>query len=115
MVIYRVFPHIVIKDVICGVMAMRMKRVLKLLPFIIVLVVSCILLLTEFLSIEPIMADDSIDTQASTHNLELIPFFWTVGIVGGFIGLTLAYVGWRKYRDEEKKKTKKENKKKSYL
>lgn len=89
-------------------MAMKMNKFLKILPFIIVLVVGSIFFLTEILSVDPIMADDSIQTQENTNHLELIPFFWTVGIVGGCIGLTLAYVSWRKYRAEEKKKLEKE-------
>jgi hypothetical protein len=40
-------------------------------------------------------------------NFDLIPFIWTVGIVGGCIALTLSYVSWRKYKGEEKKKVRK--------
>ena len=76
------------------------------------MIVSAILLLTEILSISPTMADDAMSTKENTNTLELVPFFWTVGIVGGCIGLTLAYVSWRKYRAEEKKKD--EMKKKSH-
>jgi len=94
---------------------MKKSKLFKILPFIIVLIVSAILLLTEILSINPIMADDSMSTKENTNSLELIPFFWTVGIVGGCIGLTLAYVSWRKYRAEEKKKHEKKSKKKSHL
>lgn len=92
---------------------MKKSNFLKTLPFIIVLIVSAILLLTEILSISPTMADDAMSTKENTNTLELVPFFWTVGIVGGCIGLTLAYVSWRKYRAEEKKKD--EIKKKSHL
>ena len=56
---------------------------------------------------DSISADESISPKESTNHLEFIPFFWTVGIVGGFIGLTLAYVSWRKYKAEKKKKTEK--------
>lgn len=91
---------------------MKKSKLFKILPFIIVLIVSAILLLTEILSINPIMANDSMGAEKNTNTLELIPFFWTVGIVGGCIGLTLAYVSWRKYRAEEKKKD--EMKKKSH-
>ncbi len=115
MVIYQNCPHILIKDVICGVMAMKMSKLLKMLPFLIILAVSCILLLTKIFRVDSIMADDSIKTEQATNNFEIIPFFWTVGIVGGCIGLTLVYVSWRKYKAEEKKKLEKEKQKKSYL
>lgn len=34
---------------------------------------------------------------------DMLPFYWTVGIVGGCIAVTLSYVSWRKYKGEEKK------------
>ncbi|HLR08121.1 MAG TPA: sporulation protein YpjB [Bacillota bacterium] len=37
---------------------------------------------------------------------DIIPFYWVVGIVGGCIALTLFYVGWRKYKGEEKEEKK---------
>ena len=80
---------------------MEMSKLSKMLPFIIIMAVCCILLLTEIFNEESIMADDSVESQQVTNNFELIPFFWTVGIVGGCIGLTLIYVSWRKYKAEE--------------
>jgi len=50
-------------------------------------------------------AGESPDT--AKKNFDLIPFIWTVGIVGGCIAITLSYVSWRKYKGEEKKKARK--------
>ncbi|ALX47947.1 sporulation protein YpjB [Lentibacillus amyloliquefaciens] len=41
----------------------------------------------------------------STENVNMIPFYWIIGIVGGSIAITLTYVSWRKYRGERKKQT----------
>lgn len=36
----------------------------------------------------------------------MVPFVWVVAVVGGCIAVTLSYVGWRKYKGEEKSKHK---------
>ncbi|SFA74058.1 Sporulation protein YpjB (SpoYpjB) [Lentibacillus halodurans] len=41
----------------------------------------------------------------SSANVNMTPFYWMVGIVGGSIAITLTYVSWRKYRGEKKKQT----------
>lgn len=46
------------------------------------------------------------DTTLSQKSFDMTPFFWAVGIVGGCIAITLAYVSWKKYKAEEKKKKK---------
>ncbi|MFD2760851.1 sporulation protein YpjB [Lentibacillus juripiscarius] len=38
-------------------------------------------------------------------DVKMIPFYWIVGIVGGSIAITLTYVGWKKYKGEEKKQS----------
>lgn len=49
------------------------------------------------------------DVEVTKEKLEMIPFFWTVGVIGGVIGLTLAYVSWRKYKAEKRKQFKSPN------
>ena len=41
-------------------------------------------------------------------NFDMVPFYWIIGIVGGCIAVTLSYVSWKKYKEEEKKQTKKD-------
>lgn len=41
----------------------------------------------------------------TNSNVNMVPFLWMVGIVGGSIAITLSYVSWRKYRGEKKKQT----------
>ena len=41
-------------------------------------------------------------------NVELLPLFPALLIVGGFILITLSYVSWRKYKGEKEKAAKKE-------
>jgi len=94
---------------------MKKRKLMIIWPLLMILIVACLLLLTELFKLDSIKADDSIKSQQITNNFELISFFWTVGIVGGCIGLTLVYVSWRKYKAEEKKKDEKEKQKKFYL
>ncbi|TRM13281.1 hypothetical protein FH966_13115 [Lentibacillus cibarius] len=44
-------------------------------------------------------------TAVTTGSIKMVPFYWIVGIVGGSIAVTLTYVGWKKYKGEEKKKS----------
>ncbi|TFJ93825.1 sporulation protein YpjB [Lentibacillus salicampi] len=44
-------------------------------------------------------------TAKTTSSINMVPFYWMVGIVGGSIAITLSYVSWRKYRAEKKKQT----------
>ena len=64
--------------------------------------------LIHFISVDTIYANDSDHTDLSKDNFGMVPFYWTVGIIGGCIALTLMYVSWRKYRAEEKKSVKKD-------
>lgn len=48
-----------------------------------------------------------VDSETTAHTNNMEPFYWTVGIVGGCIAITLSYVSWRKYKGEEKKRDKK--------
>lgn len=63
----------------------------------------------SFFVVDTIEAKVKADTEVTKETLEIIPFFWTVGIIGGIIGLTLAYVSWRKYKAEKKERRKKSN------
>lgn len=36
-----------------------------------------------------------------------VPYYWMIVLIGGIIMLTLSYVGWKKYKAEEKKERKK--------
>ena len=72
------------------------------------------LLLSIILPIIIIFADFSIlevsaaveNSNAPKKNFDLVPFIWTVGIVGGCIAITLSYVSWRKYKGEVKNDSK---------
>ncbi|WP_010530806.1 sporulation protein YpjB [Lentibacillus jeotgali] len=44
-------------------------------------------------------------TAKAASNVNMTPFYWMVGIVGGSIAITLSYVSWRKYKGEKKKQT----------
>src|SRR5690625_2133257 len=96
-----------------GVMTIKKYKFIQLLPFLIILLVSCILMFTELFSLDSTMADEAVKTEEVKNSFELVPFFWTVRIVGGFIGLTLIYVSWRKYKAEEEKEIEKSKQKKS--
>ncbi|GGB33374.1 hypothetical protein F3157_09665 [Virgibacillus dakarensis] len=45
-------------------------------------------------------------TDVKTTN-DMTLFYWIIAIVGGLIAITLSYVSFRKYKGEEKKRTKK--------
>ncbi|WP_099158346.1 sporulation protein YpjB [Virgibacillus ndiopensis] len=50
-----------------------------------------------------VYAMDIVASAHSTTSKDMTPFYWTVGIVGGLIAITLTYVGWRKYKGDKKK------------
>ncbi|QKY69192.1 sporulation protein YpjB [Lentibacillus sp. CBA3610] len=51
-------------------------------------------------------AQQNLTVAAKTNaNVNMVPFYWMVGIVGGSIAITLSYVSWRKYRGEKKKRS----------
>ena len=54
-----------------------------------------------------ISAFNSDGSEIVKKSFDMIPFYWTIGIVGGCIAITLAYVSWRKYKAEQKKQVKK--------
>lgn len=41
--------------------------------------------------------------------IDMTPFYWTIGIIGGCIGMTLIYVSWKKYKGERHDKHKDQN------
>lgn len=43
----------------------------------------------------------------TTHDMGL--FYWLIAIIGGIITITLTYVGYRKYKGEEKKRKEKDS------
>lgn len=86
---------------------MKNKTLIRMLPFIIILLGVSIFLVIDLLMVDTIEANVQADMQVTKKNFEMIPFFWVVGIIGGCIGLTLAYVSWRKYQAEKKKQQKK--------
>lgn len=47
---------------------------------------------------------DEIVKETSAKSREMYPFYWMIIIVGGCIGITLTYVGWRKCKAEKNKK-----------
>jgi heme/copper-type cytochrome/quinol oxidase subunit 2 len=69
-------------------------------------IIIFILLFTAFFFILEVSAAAN-SPETTKKNFDLVPFIWTVGIVGGCIAITLSYVSWRKYKGEEKKKARK--------
>lgn len=57
---------------------------------------------------QSIGAQEMNDTALPERTFDMTPFFWAVGIVGGCIAITLAFVSWKKYKAEEKKQVKKD-------
>ncbi|GAB3802452.1 sporulation protein YpjB [Virgibacillus kimchii] len=71
--------------------------------FLLFIIFSLFILTAVFSILEVSAAAESSNT--AKKNFDLVPFIWTAGIVGGCIAITLSYVSWRKYRGEEKKKS----------
>lgn len=72
-----------------------------------IIVVFFIYFLLDLTSLHVIEATEA-DAQTKGTKRDMGPFYWTVGIVGGCIAITLSYVSWRKYKGEAKKHTKKD-------
>nr|WP_269635340.1 sporulation protein YpjB [Oceanobacillus manasiensis] len=51
----------------------------------------------------------SATAQQTDMKADFSLLFWTIGIVGGCIAITLTYVSWRKYKGEEKKRKQQDN------
>ncbi|HLR63148.1 MAG TPA: sporulation protein YpjB [Lentibacillus sp.] len=78
-----------------------MKRMKCLLIFIIGIYMCTLLTAPAIASAhEPL-----IFTTKNTPSMNMTPFYWMVGIVGGSIAITLSYVGWRKYRAEKNRQS----------
>lgn len=43
--------------------------------------------------------------EHATKSFEMQPLFWTIGIIGGCIAMTLIFVSWRKFKAEKKKRS----------
>ena len=48
-------------------------------------------------------AKEALDDEILASSV--IPFYWMILLIGGLIVLTLAYVSFRKYRGQKRKKT----------
>lgn len=105
-VIKKTSPHI---HDICGVITMTRKFFDKMIPLIIILLGLSVFQPINVLALEVIEANIQAEVEVTKEKLEMIPFYWTVGIIGGVIGLTLAYVSWRKYKAEKRKQSKSPN------
>lgn len=77
----------------------------KKLPVVFFMILIGIIMII-FFNIMPISAADV--HKLPTKTMDMAPFYWIVGIVGGCIAATLTYVSWKKYKVEEKKQTKKD-------
>lgn len=42
------------------------------------------------------------------EHADMVPLYWTMGIIGGCIVLTLFYVSWKKFKVEKRKQVKKD-------
>lgn len=92
--------HILVKEDICEVISLKYRREKWLKAFLIATVgISLHMLLYDIVQAE---TPETLTNKKS----DIIPFYWVVGIVGGCIALTLFYVGWRKYKGEEKEEKK---------
>lgn len=63
-----------------------------------------IMFIITILNTMPISAEEV--HQIPLKEVDMAPFYWIVGIVGGCIAATLTYVSWQKYKSEEKNQTK---------
>jgi len=46
-------------------------------------------------------AQNTDGSDLANKQADMSPFYWTLGIIGGCIAVTLAYVSWKKYRGEQ--------------
>lgn len=99
-------PHI---HDICGVITMTRKIFYNMLQLIIILLGISVFSPINIVALDVIGTNVQADVEVTKEKLEMIPFFWTVGVIGGVIGLTLAYVSWRKYKAEKRKQFKSPN------
>lgn len=70
--------------------------------FLLLLIGIKITLLTT--SLHVMAYSSAVEAQQTADSTNYSLLFWTIGIVGGCIAITLTYVSWRKYKGEERKK-----------
>lgn len=75
--------------------------------FRLILIVSCVLILDSMLSLKKVSGAEQGSVEVVNNKLEMLPLYWTIGVIGGCIALTLIFVGWRKYKAEKKQVNKK--------
>jgi len=70
--------------------------VVKSLSSLILIIVATIVL--------PVLANaqNTDGSDLASKQADMSPFYWTLGIIGGCIGVTLAYVSWKKYKGEQR-------------
>lgn len=73
-----------------------------------VLLLGIILIISLDIFSFTVEAEQVNETVNPKNNFDMTPFYWAVGIVGGCIAITLAYVSWKKYKAEEVKQVKKD-------
>jgi lipid-A-disaccharide synthase-like uncharacterized protein len=96
--------HIVDVEDIYEVISMAKKRICWLLFILIGIKITLLTTSTRVLAYTPSAA-----AQQNGMKTDFTLLFWTIGIVGGCIAITLTYVSWRKYKGEEKKKKQQDN------
>lgn len=81
------------------------KHMKKLINSLLVVLIGIIIIM--FFSSHMSISAEEVN-QLPKKNFDMVPFYWIIGIVGGCIAVTLSYVSWKKYKEEEKKQTKKD-------
>lgn len=84
-----------------------MDKFFKLQTYLVLILIGIIICIT--LS-KPVSAMDVTHSYVLSANkkMDRHSFYWVVALVGGSIGITLVYVGWKKYKAEVNKKVKKD-------
>lgn len=78
----------------------------KVVQLLMIILIGIVTFFTLFVLLNVIFVDliearqDQTVISSTTDRLQLGTFFWMVGIVGGCIAITLTYVSWKKYKQE---------------
>lgn len=95
-------------SIVCEVISINNHKYYQLFLFMFIGIILKGTLFFSTVFSMTVTAEQMKDTPMPQKNFDMTPFYWAIGIVGGCIAITLAYVSWKKYRAEEKKEARKD-------
>ena|SRR5690625_3802203 len=89
----------------CGVISIKYFKS-KITLYISFHLIGIIIILLSLFQINEAYA--KVEASDEIYATSIVPFYWMIMLIGGIIIITLSYVGWRKYKGDQKKRRKRD-------